>query len=262
MPVSLASTVIGHGPPALVLHGLFGSGTNWRTIARRLGQRLECHLVDQRNHGRSAHARGMSYPELAADLLACLDAGRIDRTGIIGHSMGGKAGMTLALSAPERVRWLVVADIAPVPSPSDHRPVLDALMALPLDTLSTRADADATLAASIPEIELRRFLLQNLVFEGAGPRWRIDLAAITEALPDLTGFPSTGPRTVYKGPTLFLRGERSDYLTERHETRIHALFPAARIVTIAGAGHWLHAEQPAAVVAQIERFLDEHGTVS
>ena len=93
-------------------------------------------------------------------------------------------------------------------------------------------------------------------------RWRIDLAAIAEALPDLTGFPSTGVRTVYKGPTLFLRGERSDYLTERHETRIHALFPAARIVTIAGAGHWLHAEQPAAVVAQIERFLDEHGAVS
>ena len=131
MPVALASTVIGRGQPALVLHGLFGSGTNWRTIARRLDIRLECHLVDQRNHGRSPHARGMEYPDLAADVLAYLDAHGIDRAGLIGHSMGGKTAMTLALTAPERVRWLVVADIAPGPSPSDHGPIVDALRALP-----------------------------------------------------------------------------------------------------------------------------------
>ena len=257
MPLALASTVTGEGPPALVLHGLFGSGTNWRTIARRLGSRLECHLVDQRNHGRSPHARGMAYPALAGDVLAYLDANRLDRAGIIGHSMGGKTAMTLALSAPERVRWMIVADIAPGPSPSDHRPILEALGALALDSLASRAAADAALARSVPDPGLRQFLLQNLVRGDGGLRWRIDLEAIAEALPDLTGFPSTAPGAVYRGPTLFLRGERSDYLTARHEPRIRALFPSASVDTIADAGHWLHAEQPAAVTDRIARFIDE-----
>ena len=256
MPVALTSTVVGRGRPALVLHGLFGSGTNWRSIARRLEPRLECHLVDQRNHGRSPHARGMAYPALAADVLAYLDAHGINRAGIIGHSMGGKAAMTLALTAPERVRWLVVADIAPASSPSDHRPVLDALRALPLEFLATRGAADAALAPALPDPGLRQFLLQNLVSEGTRLRWRIDLAAISEALPDLTGFPPTTRGAVYEGPTLFLRGDRSDYVAHRHEPRIRTLFPFATIATIEDAGHWLHAEQPAAVVARLERFLD------
>lgn len=257
MPLALASTVTGEGPPALVLHGLFGSGTNWRTVARRLGSRLECHLVDQRNHGRSPHARGMAYPALAGDVLVYLDANRLDRAGLIGHSMGGKTAMTLALSAPERVRWMIVADIAPGPSPSDHRPILDALQTLALDSLASRAAADAALARSVPEPALRQFLLQNLVHGDSGLRWRIDLEAIAEALPDLTGFPSTAPGAVYRGPTLFLRGERSDYVTARHEPRIRALFPSASVGTIADAGHWLHAEQPAAVTDRIARFIDE-----
>ena len=257
MPLALASTVTGEGPPALVLHGLFGSGTNWRTIARRLGSRLECHLVDQRNHGRSPHARAMAYPALAADVLAYLDANRLDRAGLIGHSMGGKTAMTLALSAPERVRWLVVADIAPAPSPSDHRPILDALRTLALDSLASRAAADAALARSVPDPGLRQFLLQNLVHGDGGLRWRIDLEAIAEALPDLTGFPPTAPGAVYRGPTLFLRGERSDYVTARHEPRIRALFPSASVDTIADAGHWLHAEQPAAVTDRIARVIDK-----
>ena len=257
MPLALASTVNGQGPPAVILHGLFGSGTNWRTIARRLASRLECHLVDQRNHGRSPHARGMEYPALAADVLAYLDANRLDRAGFIGHSMGGKTAMTLALSAPERVRWLVVADIAPAPSPSDHRPILDALRALALDSLASRAETDAALARSVPDLGLRQFLLQNLVRGDGGLRWRIDLEAIAEALPDLTGFPPTAPEAAYRGPTLFLRGERSDYLTMHHESRIGALFPCASIDTIAGAGHWLHAEQPTAVTERIARFLDD-----
>ena len=257
MPATLASTVIGTGPPALVLHGLLGSGTNWRSIARRLGTRLECHLVDQRNHGRSPHAAGMAYPTLAADLLAYLDAHRLDRAGLIGHSMGGKVAMTLALGAPERVGWLVVADIAPAPSPSDHRPIVDALRSLPVDTLATRSAADAALASSVPDPGLRQFLLQNLVFDGARLRWRIGLGAIAAALSDLTDFPPAPHGTVYPGPTLFLRGERSDYLRPYHEPRIRALFPSAAIATVAGAGHWLHAEEPVAVTTRIERFLDE-----
>ena len=260
MSLALASTVTGQGPPALVLHGLFGSGTNWRTIARRLGSRLECHLVDLRNHGRSPHARGMAYPALAADVLAYLDTNRLDRAGFIGHSMGGKTAMALALTAPERVRWLVVADIAPAPSPSDHRPILEALRRLALDTLGSRAAADTALARSVSDLGLRQFLLQNLVHGDGGLRWRIDLEAIAEALPDLTGFPPTAPGAAYRGPTLFLRGERSDYLTVHHESRISALFPCASLDTIAGAGHWLHAEQPIAVTERIARFLDDTAT--
>ena len=261
MPVALASTVIGQGQPALVLHGLFGSGTNWRTIARRLETRLECHLIDQRNHGRSPHARGMAYPDLAADVLAYLDSHRIDRAGLIGHSMGGKTAMTLALTAPERVRWLVVADIAPAPSPSDHGPILDALKALPVDTLSSRTEADAALAGAIPDLGLRQFLLQNLLAGDAGLRWRIDLDAISDALPDLTGFPSIAPGTVYEGPTLFLRGARSDYVAARDEPRVRALFPAACIATVAEAGHWLHAKQPGAVTARILRFVESRSSL-
>ena len=259
MPVTLASTVTGHGPPALILHGLFGSGTNWRTIARRLGTRLECHLVDQRNHGRSPHAPGMAYPTLAADVLAYLDARHMDRVGLIGHSMGGKTAMTTALVAPERIRWLIVADIAPAPSPSDHRPILDALRGLALDSLASRAAADAALAPRVPDPALRQFLLQSLVSGGARLRWRIDLEAIAESLPELTDFPPAPARAAYHGPTLFLRGARSDYLSTHHEPPIRALFPAASIATIAGAGHWLHAEQPAAVIARIEQFLDHAG---
>ena len=255
-PVPLASTVIGQGPPTLILHGLFGSGVNWRSIARRLETRLECHLVDQRNHGRSPHARGMAYPALAADVLGYLDARRIDRAGLIGHSMGGKTAMTLALLAPERVRWLIVADIAPASSPSDHRPILDALKALPIDTLASRTGADAALARAVSDTGLRQFLLQNLVSGGAALRWRIDLDAIADALPELTGFPSA-TSAAYEGPTLFLRGARSDYVPAHHKPRIRTLFPAASITTIAAAGHWLHAEQPAAVTARIVQFLDD-----
>ena len=257
MPVTLASTVTGQGPPALVLHGLFGSGTNWRTIARRLGTRLECHLVDQRNHGRSPHTPGMTYPALAADVLAYLDAHRIDRAGLIGHSMGGKTAMTLALLAQERVRWLVVADIAPALSPSDHQPILDALRALALDALPSRTAADAALAPRLPDPGLRQFLLQNLVHGSSGLGFRIDLEAIAAALPDLVDFPAASPGAVYEGPTLFLRGARSDYITPHHESGIRALFPAASIATIDAAGHWLHAEQPAAVTARIEAFLND-----
>ena len=259
MTLELAGQSLGAGPDLIILHGLFGSGTNWRSIARRLEHRLECHLVDQRNHGRSPHVRGMTYPSLAGDVLAYLDARRIGRAGLIGHSMGGKTAMSLALTAPERVRWLVVADIAPAPSPSDHRPILDALKALPLEVLATRGAADVALAPAIPDPGLRQFLLRNLVSEDARLRWRIDLAAIAEALPDLTDFPPTKRGAAYEGPALFLKGERSDYLTARHEPRIRALFPRATIATIAAAGHWLHAEQPAAVVARIERFLGEPG---
>ena len=256
IPVALESTVVGQGRPALVAHGLFGSGANWRTIARRLGSRLECHLVDQRNHGRSPHARGMAYPDLAADVLAYLDTHRIDRAGLIGHSMGGKTAMTLALTAPARVRWLIVADIAPARSPSDHGPIADALRALPVESLASRSGADAALASAVPDPGLRRFLLQNLVAGETGFRWRIDLDAIADALPDLADFPAIAPGAVYEGPVLFLRGARSDYIAARDEPRIRALFPAARIATVDDAGHWLHTEQPAAVMAHIEAFLD------
>ena len=262
MSVALASTVVGRGPPALILHGLFGSGTNWRTIARRLEHRVESHLIGQRSHGRSPHARDMTYPALAADVLAYLDAHGIERTGLVGHSMGGKTAMTLALTAPERVCWLVVADIAPARSPSDHRPILDALKALPLSGLVSRSAAETALAPAIPDLGLRRFLLQNVVHDGAGSlRWRIDLDAIANALPDLTDFPPTPHGAVYEGPSLFVRGARSDYVAAHHTPRIRALFPAASVVTVAGAGHWLHAEQPDAVIAHIETFLDHTSAV-
>jgi len=253
--VALACRELGHGPPLLCLHGLLGSGTNWRSIGRRLAERgRRVLLVDLRNHGRSPHAPGMRYAELAGDVLALLEREGIERAALLGHSMGGKCAMHLALAAPERVERLVVADIAPRPSGHEHAALLAALRALPAAALASRRAADAALAAHLPDPALRQFLLQNLV-PGSEPRWRVDLAAIAAALPDLAGFdpPPAGAR--YPGPALFVRGERSDYLSEADLPLIEGWFPRARLVTVAGAGHWLHAERPDAFLAVIAPFL-------
>ncbi len=247
----LHGTTVGEGTPVVLLHGLFGSASNFATIARRLAPDCRVLTFDLRNHGVSPHAPGMAYADLAADVLESLDAQGIERTALIGHSMGGKIAMQAALLRPDRVERLLVADIAPVPYPPHFRAIAAAMQAIPLRPGLTRAEADAHLAAVAPA-EVRGFLLQNLRF-GATPAWRIGLSKIADGLPDIEGW--AAPPGQYAGPVLVLRGERSSYVLPEHRTAFRALFPNARFATLRDAGHWLHADAPEAFLAVVRSFL-------
>jgi pimeloyl-ACP methyl ester carboxylesterase len=257
MPLPLYAQTFGHGPALIVLHGLFGSGTNWRSLARGLSDDCEVHLLDLRNHGRSPHADSMIYPEMADDLRAYMDAHGLEAAAILGHSMGGKVAMCFALDAPGRVTRLVVVDIAPVSTASDHLPYIRAMQALALEDIASREEASQRLAAEVPDPGVRQFLLQNLQRENEVWRWRLNLDALLGNMPALQDFPVDGEGDRYGGPVLFVRGERSDYVAESHRPAVERLFPAAEIVTIGGAGHWVHADQPVQFLNAIRSFLDE-----
>jgi esterase len=248
--------------PLVLVHGLFGSAANWHGIARRLAADRLVLVPDLRNHGESPWDARMDYPAMALDLAALLDRLGIARAHLAGHSMGGKAAMWLALSAPERVGSLIVADIAPVDYPSRHGALVNALWGLPLTEITDRRDADARLAASIHSPAVRGYLLQNLVHGRArgdgegGWRWRLNLPVIARSLDLLLGFPPAGGRT-FPGPALFVYGSRSDYVTGAGLPRIRALFPLARLRAIPQAGHWVYADQPEAFTAAVGGFLGD-----
>ncbi len=254
-PVPLACSRFGSGPALVFLHGLFGSGRNWRGFARAFQDRFTCLLPDLRAHGASPAVAPVDYEAMAADVLALLDREGFRRASLIGHSMGGKVAMVVALTAAERVERLAVLDIAPVKYAHRHEALFAALRALDLTSIRRRADADRMLAASIADPGLRGFLLKNLVLEEGRARWRIDLALLQRAMPVLAGFPDSLCARRFEGPALFLGGTRSDYLREEHVAKIYRLFPAARIARVAGAGHWLHVERPAQVLALLEAFV-------
>lgn len=251
--VSLAFREEGSGPPLLILHGLFGSASNWARHARALAADLRVFSVDLRNHGRSPHALPMDYPAMAADLVALLDRLELPAVRLLGHSMGGKVAMTVALAHPERVARLLVVDIAPRRYRGQQAQVLEALQALDLGTVGSRSEADERLAATLPDPGLRAFLLTNLVQQAGSYAWRINLAAITAAIAELEDFPAGNSR--YTGPTRFVAGADSDYLRPADEPAILARFPGAEFHYVTGAGHWVHAEQPAAFLAVAQPFL-------
>ena len=253
----LRAEEMGNGAPVCVLHGLFGSATNLRTVGRRLAATRRVLLLDLRNHGTSSHASSMSYAEMAADVRETLASRDALPAALLGHSMGGKVAMRLALEAPGAVSRLLVGDIAPVTYPPHFRDLAAAMLALPLRPGLKRAEADALLAPAAQDRALRAFLLQNLVL-GEAPAWRIGLAEIAAALPGIEGWDApTGAS--YGGPALFLSGGRSDYVRAADRPLIRALFPAARFVTLRDAGHWMHADQPEAFAATATAFLAPPG---
>jgi esterase len=251
--LALATQEQGDGPPVVILHGVFGSARNWASIAGRLAERYRVIAVDLRNHGASPHAASMTYDEMAEDVLALIRERGLGGAALVGHSMGGKVAMVAALKEPEAVGRLAVVDVAPVGYRSTLRAYADALLGLDIAGPKRRAELDRALAATIPEPPIRAFLLHNLAPEGEGFRWQPNLPAIAESMPAISDFPTI--ETTYDRPTLFIGGERSSYIVRGHEHRIKRLFPKARIVTIADAGHWIHAEQPAAFLAVLEPFL-------
>ncbi|RGE17667.1 alpha/beta fold hydrolase [Leucobacter sp. wl10] len=249
----------GAQPRVVFLHGLFGRGKNFTSIAAALAPEAMSLLVDLPNHGRSGWTDQFDYLEIA-DLVAqhlregFAADGPVD---VVGHSMGGKVAMVLALRHPGLVRRLVVIDIAPVggaASRGNFRQLLDALAEVRLERLERRADADVVLRERIPEDAVRGFLLQNLRRDGDGFRWEPNLALLRAELDAVMGFPDTGDLR-FTGPVLWIGGERSDYVADGDEPSMRALFPRTRRVTVRGAGHWVHADAPDIVVEALRRFL-------
>ena len=242
-------------PVLAILHGLFGSARNWDSIARRLAAHQRVISFDLRNHGASDWADSMNYAEMAEDVRAALHERGHHRCALLGHSMGGKAAMVAALGHPDEVERLVIVDIAPVPYSPHHLGLVQAMRALDLSGITRRSEADARLAAAVPNAGERGFLLQNLLFENGHARWRLNLEAIEREMPALVGWPPIEPGTAYPGPALFVAGGRSDYVLPEYEPAIRRLFPAAEIRRIDNAGHWVHAEQPSAFLSIVEPFL-------
>lgn len=237
--------------PILIAHGLFGSARNWGVIAKRLSDRRRVVAVDMRNHGSSPWYDTHLYPQMATDLAQVIDAfgGRAD---VIGHSMGGKAAMVLGLRHPERVRRLLVADIAPVAYAHSQQSMIDAMRSLDLSRIETRGDADRQLAQVLADPSVRAFLLQSLDIKARA--WRLNLDVLQKNMADIVGFPDcTGS---FAGPTLFLSGAQSDYVMPTHRPIIKNYFPAAKQAKIPSAGHWLHAEKPREFEATCRAFLN------
>ena len=240
-------------PTLLIAHGLFGSARNWGAIAKRMADSRAVISVDMRNHGESPWADSHSYADLAQDLAELIEAegGPVD---LLGHSMGGKASMMLALARPDQVNRLLVADIAPVAYAHSQTPLIEAMRKLDLGALTTRAEADAALAKDVDNPGVRAFLLQSLDLRAEPPRWRLNLDVLEQEMDRITGWPD--PSGQYGGPTLFLSGAASDYVQPAHRPAIKALFPNARFAKLPGAGHWLHAEAPRPFEQSLRSWFD------
>ena len=244
----------GHGAPLLILHGLFGSLQNWQTISHGLSEHFQVFAIDQRNHGASPHSPEMNYRVMAEDVLEFLESQSLECASLLGHSLGGKTAMMFSLLYPQRVDKLICADIAPRAYPPYHNQILEALIALDPSAYRNRADVETALAPAIPEKVVRRFLLMNLSHDpNGGCSWKLNLHAIqknysrlNEALP---------VDRACDRPTLFLRGQASDYILDTDWPLIQRLFPRAELATIPAAGHWLHADAPEPFLDAVRNFL-------
>ena len=242
------------GAPLIVLHGLFGSARNWTRIARELSANHHVYTLDLRNHGTSPRTPSMSYAEMAADVADFIAAHGIADPVVMGHSMGGKVAMELALEQPTLPRALIVVDIAPVPYGHDRMDYVAAMQALDLAATGRRSEIEDVLRAQVDDPGIAAFLMTNLERAGDGFQWRINLPAISASMTDLVGF-DPPPGAVYRRPALFVAGDRSAYIREDHKARIAELFPRARVVTLKDAAHWVHADQPEAFVSTVQAFL-------
>jgi esterase len=265
------------GPPLLLLHGLFGSLVNWGAVSHALRDEFRVWALDLRNHGRSPHADEMDYALMAEDVAEFMRsevfrdvppqpaAGgqpaiqptasrRYGSALVIGHSMGGKVAMELALRYPSVVAALVIEDIAPRAYPPWHMEILEALLGLDVRAFERRHDFEVALEPAIPDLALRRFLLKNLAPSPQGGfHWSLNLPAIARNYPKLSEALASGRR--FEGPALFVRGGESDYVRPADETEIRRLFPRSEFATVAGARHWVHSDAPAAFIRTVREFL-------
>ena len=237
-------------PPLMIVHGLYGSGRNWGVIAKRLSDAARVYTIDLRNHGLSPRTDTHSYQDMAGDIAELIEqlGGPMD---IVGHSMGGKAAMVLALTRPDLLRRLVVADIAPVAYTHSQLPYIHAMRAVDLSKVTRRSEAEAQLAEQGVEPALCSFFTQSL--DVPEKRWRLNLDTLEREMPGIMSFPETSGR--FEGTTLFLSGATSDYVLTEHRPLIKDLFPNAHFAKLKDAGHWLHADKPRAFEAAVRGFL-------
>ncbi|WP_418638182.1 alpha/beta fold hydrolase [Winogradskyella sp.] len=253
--MNLHSNIIGEGKPFIILHGFLGMGDNWKTLAKQFSEaNFEVHLVDQRNHGRSFHSEEFDYDVMAEDLKTYCKTNNLKEVVLLGHSMGGKTAMLFATKYPELVNNLIVADISPRYYPVHHDAILEGLSQLNFSELKTRGEADKALSNYVHEVGTRMFLLKNLYWVEKGQlglRINLDVlkanvSEVGEALPI---------HATFQKDTLFLKGDRSEYIGEADETIIHRHFPNSKIITISNAGHWLHAENPKEFYKAVMNFV-------
>lgn len=245
---------IGQGQPLLILHGLFGSSDNWLSVAKELANEYKVYLPDLRNHGDSPHSDEFTYAAMAQDLLEFVQEHEIKEPVVIGHSMGGKTAMQFAVSQPRLLSKLVVVDIAPRHYPPHHQEILAGFHSIDVRNIKSRKEADEALQQHIKELGVRQFLLKNLERSPEGGyEWKINLPVIAEKIENVGE--ALDAESSFDKPTLFVKGSRSAYIQEQDEELIYKIFPNATIQTIKGAGHWLHAEKPAAFVNLLKAFL-------
>lgn len=245
---------VGEGPGVLILHGLFGQARNWAAVAKGLADDYRLVSVDLPNHGRSPWTGDVSYPSVAAGVAGFMTGHELEGAAVVGHSMGGKVAMALALTRPDLVGGLVVVDIAPVPYAHGIRRHMEAMQALPLDKVTSRESADRMLAGGVDDPAVRALLLSNLAREEDGYAWRINLDGLHDGADVIHGFPDMGGAR-YEGRTLFVAGETSDFIGEEHKEPIGSLFPNAEHAVVKGAGHWVHADKPEETIDLLRTFL-------
>jgi pimeloyl-ACP methyl ester carboxylesterase len=257
MRQSLHSNILGKGKPLLILHGFLGMSDNWKTLGTQYAdQGLQVHLIDQRNHGKSFHSEDFDYDVLADDLKYYIEEHKLNEAMILGHSMGGKTAMQFAMSYPDLTYKLIVADIAPKYYPPHHQYILDGLHKLNFDHIKSRSEADQVLSKHINETGIRQFLLKNLYWAEKGKLgFRFNLNVLSTKMEEIGENIST--TDLYTGPTLFLRGDRSEYIIPADSDTIKRHFTLAEIETIDKAGHWLHAENPKQFFEKTMNFINQ-----
>tara|TARA_B110000027_G_scaffold123060_1_gene138541 strand:+ start:692 stop:1465 length:774 start_codon:yes stop_codon:yes gene_type:complete len=245
---------LGSGLPLIILHGVFGSSDNWKTLANQLKGTFEVYLVDQRNHGLSPHSDDFNYQVMTHDLKELLDDEQVEKCILLGHSMGGKTAMNFAVKYPEKIIKLIIVDIAPKGYPPHHQNILKGVHSLTLDEINTRKEADDLLSVTINNSGIRQFILKNLSRNSEGLfYWKINWKAIEDNMQAI-GAPLLSHDS-FPGEVLFIRGAQSDYILNEDESLLKKHFPDADLITIPQAGHWVHAEQPLALLDLINQFI-------
>ena len=245
---------VGEGQPLIILHGLFGSSDNWTTIAKSLAEKIKVYLVDLRNHGQSPHEDVFDYAAMSEDLQELFELENISSANILGHSMGGKAAMYFACQNPEKVEKLIVADIGPKAYPPHHQDIIAGFNHVDVETLSNRKEADERLSEIISNLGIRMFLLKNLKRNTDGSfSWKHNLKVIEEKIEEVgKALPNDFH---FEGQTLFIKGEKSQYIMDEDLADIQGHFPNYKLEAIPNAGHWVHAEQPKLLLETLEEFL-------
>jgi pimeloyl-ACP methyl ester carboxylesterase len=246
---------IGEGQPLLIIHGLFGTLDNWMTMAKKIAeQHFAVYLIDLRNHGQSPHDAAFNYEVLAADVVSFITQHQLKDVLLMGHSLGGKTAMKVALQFPELIKKLIVVDIGVRYYAPHHTEILAALNSLDLDVIKSRAEAEQVLSMSIADFATRQFLLKNLYWKtNTQLAWRFNLTAIEKHIEEVGK--QTAAESSFNKPTLFIRGEKSNYIKDEDAAGINLLFPQAILITAPNAGHWVHADAPQWMLEKVLEFI-------